>query len=515
MAPAEGAPQAGGTPETNHARYANRMGMKLENRCWDVLGPLQGDRAGFGRLLEVRSQDGLDGVAKVVAKVPGAKRELLVGDSIAAAQYRNVIPVIDTGEFEDNWVLVMPRADYSLAQYLERLESALPIDEAMQILKDIATALAEINGTIVHRDLKPANVLFHEGVWKLADFGIARYGEASTAASTRRSSFTPAYAAPEQWESIHATSAADVYAFGVVAFELLTGACPFTGSVEDLREQHLKSVAPELTVGTARVRILIEECLYKDPDLRPKPRAVLARLAGAETASEAGGAAKLAEFSQRRARELSQEQARLAEYRDQQARNQLKFDTAASALDVLARRLRAGIEDNAPAASFENIVGNNAPLFRVELGDATLTFDRARPIDNWDEPFRVFAYAHIEVTFGGLRSSWLGRSHSLWFGDPHEPGRFGWYELAFMESPLLNRSPQVEPFARSPYESQTAFQNVVGGMQLAWPVVEVDRAEPDEFLQRWLGWFADAANGTLRAPSTMPERETNDSWRTR
>ena len=82
---------------------------------------------------------------------------------------------------------------------------------------------------MVHRDLKPENVLFLDGHWCVADFGISRYAEASTAPDTRKYALTPAYAAPERWRNEHATSATDVYSLGVIAFELLTGARPFPG----------------------------------------------------------------------------------------------------------------------------------------------------------------------------------------------------------------------------------------------------------------------------------------------
>jgi serine/threonine protein kinase len=69
-----------------------------------------------------------------------------------------------------------------------------------------------------------------DGRWCLADFGISRYAEATTAPDTRKLAWTPAYAAPEQWRAEPASAATDVYALGVIAYELLAGIRPFRGT---------------------------------------------------------------------------------------------------------------------------------------------------------------------------------------------------------------------------------------------------------------------------------------------
>jgi serine/threonine protein kinase len=116
-------------------------------------------------------------LAKFVPKTPGADRELLLAGLDGVC---NVVPVIDSGEHEDNWVIVMPRADLSLRHYLEA--SGTPsIEESVVILDDSTAALADLDGKVVHRDLKPENVLRLDGRWWRADFGISRYGEASIA----------------------------------------------------------------------------------------------------------------------------------------------------------------------------------------------------------------------------------------------------------------------------------------------------------------------------------------------
>lgn len=150
---------------------------------------------GFGRVFEAEGQDGEKAALKLIPKEPGADRELLFED---LAGVRNVVPIIDSGEWKEHWVLVMPRASQSLRSHLAE-RGVLTAEEAIAVLTDMTTALAALHGRVVHRDIKPENVLLIEGHWCLADFGIARYAEASTALDTRKYAWTGAYNAPERW----------------------------------------------------------------------------------------------------------------------------------------------------------------------------------------------------------------------------------------------------------------------------------------------------------------------------
>jgi serine/threonine protein kinase len=205
----------------------NSVTMNLSKRSWQ-LGPQLGsaDPSGFGHIHTGTAEDGSTAVIKLIPKVPGASRELLF-EKLSGTPH--VIPVLDTGEWQDNYVLVMPLAEKSLLKQLNDAGGRLALDEALPILVDVAETLASLEKDVVHRDLKPANVLLYQGHWCLADFGIARYAAATTAPDTRKHSMTPPYAAPEQWRAEHATSATDVYAFGVMMFQMLQGHLPFPG----------------------------------------------------------------------------------------------------------------------------------------------------------------------------------------------------------------------------------------------------------------------------------------------
>ncbi|WP_338702107.1 serine/threonine-protein kinase [Streptomyces sp. Q6] len=251
--------------------------ITMDKGAW-VLGERIGS-GGFGLVFQARRGDGATGAVKLIEKAPGADRELLLGRTLAESPH--VVPVLDAGETEDHWALAMPLADTSLDVRLARQGGApLPLTDTLAVLRDIAAALVALDGQVVHRDLKPANILLLNGSWRLADFGISRYAEASTDPNTRKHSLTPPYAAPEQWRGDRATGATDVYAAGVVAYELLTGSRPFKGpQSHDYRRQHLSDPLPPLPRDVpAELAALVKESLFKPAGARPTARDLRARL---------------------------------------------------------------------------------------------------------------------------------------------------------------------------------------------------------------------------------------------
>ncbi|MEV5608731.1 serine/threonine-protein kinase [Streptomyces sp. NPDC052225] len=251
--------------------------IPMDKAAWTL-----GDRigqGGFGLVFRARRADGATGAVKLIEKAPGADRELLLGRTLAGSPY--VVPVLDAGETEDHWALAMPLADTSLDERVARQGGRpLPLADALAVLRDIAAALADLDGRVVHRDLKPANILLLNGSWRLADFGISRYAQASTDPNTRKHSLTPPYASPEQWRGEHATGAADIYATGVIAFELLTGSRPFPGpQPPDYRRQHLSDPLPPLPDEVpAELAALVKESLFKPAGARPTADDLRARL---------------------------------------------------------------------------------------------------------------------------------------------------------------------------------------------------------------------------------------------
>ncbi len=209
------------------------------------------------------------------------KREIHLA---AQLQHPHLVPVLQAGEAEGLPYFVMP---YVSGESLrERLAGAraLPVREAVGILRDVARAMAYAHDQgIVHRDIKPGNVLLSGGSAMVSDFGIAKAlsssitGEHDTAVLTRTGSSlgTPTYMAPEQAAADpDADHRVDLYAFGVMAYELFTGKPPFHGrSPQALLTAHLVEIPEDL--GTLVPNLpsslagLVMQCLQKDPAKRP------------------------------------------------------------------------------------------------------------------------------------------------------------------------------------------------------------------------------------------------------
>jgi serine/threonine-protein kinase len=229
----------------------------------------------------------------------------------ARLQHPNVVPVIAAGERGGLAYFVMPYVEgESLRRRLTR-DGRLPVDAAVSVLRDVARALeyAHAHG-VVHRDVKPDNVLLTGSAAAVADFGIAKAlhlartkgtagaaraagtGAPETLTRAGTSLGTPAYMAPEQAAGDPATDhRADLYAWGVVAYELLAGAPPFSGRpAHQLVAAHIAEAPPPLAAqapdAPPALAGLVMRCLAKDPARRPQSAGeLLAALEAARTPS--------------------------------------------------------------------------------------------------------------------------------------------------------------------------------------------------------------------------------------
>ena len=470
-------------------------------------------QGGFGRVCLVQARDGETAVIKLVPKAPGADREILFEDLDGVP---NVVPILDRGEWKNFWALVMPKADKSLRDYLTENIEHLSIDDTVQVLSDVTQALAAMEGRIVHRDIKPDNILLLGGRWCLADFGISRYAEATTAPDTRKFAMTPPYAAPEQWRGERATIATDVYAMGVVAYELLAGQLPFVGpEMHDYRRQHLEDTPESISGVPPKLQSLIDECLYKGREARPTPQNLLARLQeSVRAASE--GASRLQQANaiavERQAEAVRQESVAKSEA---ERRHELR-EAADQSLARVVSLLNDQILSNAPASKRSG----PTPQWSWFLNEANLSVAPSRmaeqrlDTETYGLPFEVVAYSGMTLQIKPDQHGFEGRSHSLWYCDAQEAGVFRWYETAFIISPRIPKRGRLDPFALGPgKDASVALAPVMGEYQVAWPFTPIDQGDESDFVERWIGWFAEAAQGLLRHPSRMPERNSRGTWR--
>ena len=245
-------------------------------------------------------------VIKVLAPelIEGLSNERFKREIHLAAQlsHPHLVPVLQAGEADGLPYFVMPYvAGESLRSRLRDFEP-LPPREAIAILRDVARAMAyaHANG-IIHRDIKPDNVLLAGGSAMVSDFGIAKAVSSSIAAEadgailtrTGSSLGTPTYMAPEQSAADPAADhRVDLYAFGAMAYELLSGKPPFHNRTpQALLTAHL--VEPPAPLGDkvpalpAGLSALVMQCLEKDPAKRPvSAEAVLERLESIDWSGE-------------------------------------------------------------------------------------------------------------------------------------------------------------------------------------------------------------------------------------
>ena len=272
-------------------------------------------RGGMARVHLARDEKlGRDVAIKVIrpelAASLGHERFLREIEIAARLRHPNIVPLHDSGEIDGALYFVMPYEEGpSLRERLTR-DGALPIPEALNVLRDVTRALAYAHEHgVVHRDIKPDNVMLSGGAAVVTDFGIAKAVSAAalseaaapTLTQTGSSIGTPAYMAPEQVTGDPSIDhRADLYSFGCLAYELFTGKPPFHGQTLHLIVAAHITTVPVL-VSTLRSDVppavagLLAQCLEKDPAARPQSaRAVLGMLDGTTTggAGSATGVAR-------------------------------------------------------------------------------------------------------------------------------------------------------------------------------------------------------------------------------
>jgi serine/threonine-protein kinase len=204
--------------------------------------------------------------------------------SAARLAHHNVVAVFDQGEDHGTLFLVMEYVPGHTLRDLIRKEAPMPPGKALTLIEPILSALAAAHGAgMIHRDVKPENVLLaDDGRIKVADFGLARAVNAETQHTATGGVLigTVSYLAPELVVSGKADARADVYAIGVLLYEMLTGAKPHQADTPiqvAYRHVHEDVPAPSATVRgiPPYVDALVARATARDLDMRPADAKVL------------------------------------------------------------------------------------------------------------------------------------------------------------------------------------------------------------------------------------------------
>ena len=224
-------------------------------------------------------------------------RDRFVREARLAAQlsHPNVVQIFDAGEDEGTPFIVMEYVDgHPLSDELDRVDRLDPervVDLGVQVCAGLQHAHA---AGLVHRDIKPGNLLLRgdDGTVKIADFGIARAAETTRLTQMGSVLGTAAYLAPEQALGEEVTAAADIYSFGCVLYECLTGRPPYVfDTLAELAFKHqsepirpVREIRPEVP---AELEAVVMRCLARNPDYRPSSAGAIAEELQAALAEDA------------------------------------------------------------------------------------------------------------------------------------------------------------------------------------------------------------------------------------
>jgi serine/threonine protein kinase len=252
-------------------------GAKIDDR-YEIIAAL--GAGGMGAVYRARRIRLGDEVAiKVMQATPDAppeSRDRFLRESRACAQLRhpNIVGLLDFGfDTANQPYMVMELLSGPSLQEEIKLEAPMPPSRVVAILDSVASALqlAHDRG-ITHRDLKPANIVAHkyesgERVYKVIDFGLAAIKAASDETRLTDPAFflgTLAYAAPEQMRGEDVSAATDVYALGVIAYEMLTGGRPFDASNQaTLITKSLTEAPTRVSARASNLPLAIDDAVMK------------------------------------------------------------------------------------------------------------------------------------------------------------------------------------------------------------------------------------------------------------
>ena len=405
-----------------------------------VVAPLA--RGGMG-IVYLGRLEGAAGFSKpVVIKtvIPDAKdaraAQLFAREAriVSNLQHPGIVGVLDFGEVDGEYIMVLEYVHGfhlgSWWRFVQGARGSMPVAHAVEVLLPVLDALEfahrlkRADGTpldIVHRDISPANILLDlQGNVKLHDFGIARMAddEFKTQDGTFRG--TLSFTAPETLQGVPASPRSDLYACGVVLYQLLTGVNPFRGEMpSETLHRVMSHVPPRLRSVREEASAPLEEAVARALEKEPAARfesagAFAAALRAARTWSEAETTAEMASAIERdfSSPEMSaflgvdSLRSRDAAWRAAQS--------AASSLPLASSRppgaAREQITETGEVAAAPAGPSLTAPVGPAASQPAVATVPVAPPSATKSTPLIVFAAGGLVLAMGGVSYAWLARA---------------------------------------------------------------------------------------------------------
>ncbi|WP_205678685.1 serine/threonine-protein kinase [Aquisphaera insulae] len=262
----EAASFPGSVPQAPQGRYTFSSGAR----------PLDGytikraiGRGGFGEVYYATSDSGKEVALKLVLRNLDVERRGVM--QCMNLKCPNLLAIFDLKDNDqgDSFVVMEYVAGPSLANVLKQYPEGLPLPEIRRWIKGLVEGVAYLHDHgIVHRDLKPANLFMEEGTVKIGDYGLAKLITPSHGSEHSESIGTCHYMAPEVGSGKY-HKPIDVYAIGVILYEMLTGRVPFDGeTVNEVLMKHL-TARPDVSVLPEPYRRIVAKALAKDPNQRP------------------------------------------------------------------------------------------------------------------------------------------------------------------------------------------------------------------------------------------------------
>lgn len=252
-------------------------------------------RGGFGEVYYAVSDAGREVALKLLQH--NTEVELRGVQQCLNLSHPNLVTIFDIRQDGDgdHWIVMEYVAGETLDQAIRRFPSGMPMEEIRRWLPGVAEGVSYLHESgLVHRDLKPANIFSDSGCVKVGDVGLSKFITQSRRSAQTQSVGTVYYMAPEVAKGRYGREV-DVYALGVILYEMLTGKVPFDGdSTGEILMKHLTE-KPDLTKLPPRLRNVVGRSLEKDPARRfdsPREfaRAVDAAVVGREYVPADGAA---------------------------------------------------------------------------------------------------------------------------------------------------------------------------------------------------------------------------------